>query len=62
MYEVYYSYNIMCVQFECFKEMIIITFLEFIYITNIVSSSRFVVSLCFKLVYTYLNESYFDSV
>ena len=29
--EVSYSYNIMCVQFECFKEMIIITFLEFMY-------------------------------
>ena len=29
--EVSYSYTIMCVQFDCFKEMIIITFLEFMY-------------------------------
>ena len=29
--EVSSSYNIMCVQFECFKEMVIITFLEFMY-------------------------------
>ena len=29
--EISYSYNIMCVQFECFKDMIIFTFLEFMY-------------------------------
>ena len=29
--EVSYSFNIMCVQFECFKEMIMISFLEFMY-------------------------------